>query len=90
MIPIQDVLSRIRHDPGFGSARFELAYADRFNPVLQRVALWEVTFPTDQKAVFAVTGPDGITRRIPFHRVREVYRDGRLIWHRPGQNRSGD
>jgi uncharacterized protein (UPF0248 family) len=26
----------------------------------------------------------GQHRRIPFHRVREVYRDGHIIWHRQG------
>jgi uncharacterized protein (UPF0248 family) len=24
----------------------------------------------------------GITRTIPLHRIREVYRNGKLIWHR--------
>jgi uncharacterized protein (UPF0248 family) len=91
VIPIQDLLNRIRHDPDFGSGRIELGYADRFDPVLQRVALWQVTFPENQKRVFTVKGPDGITRRIPFHRVREVYRNGRLIWRRPTpQSQSGD
>jgi uncharacterized protein (UPF0248 family) len=27
--------------------------------------------------------PDGGSHRVPFHRVREVYKDGHRIWHRP-------
>jgi len=30
-------------------------------------------------------GEDGEERFIPFHRVREVYRDGALIWQRPAR-----
>jgi uncharacterized protein (UPF0248 family) len=27
---------------------------------------------------------EGVYQRIPLHRVREVYRNGALIWQRPG------
>jgi uncharacterized protein (UPF0248 family) len=26
---------------------------------------------------------EGRIHRVPFHRVREVYKDGQRIWHRP-------
>jgi uncharacterized protein (UPF0248 family) len=33
--------------------------------------------------VFEVLDESGQARRIPFHRVREVWRDGVVIWQRP-------
>ncbi|WP_411555602.1 RNA repair domain-containing protein [Nitrosospira sp. Is2] len=27
-------------------------------------------------------GPDGAIREVPLHRIREVYKNGELIWHR--------
>ena len=32
--------------------------------------------------IFQVTDEDGELHNVPFHRVRDVYRDGKLIWHR--------
>jgi hypothetical protein len=42
-----------------------------------------VTFPEGQRRVFELTDESGQVRRIPFHRVREVYRNGRRFWRRP-------
>ena len=56
MMPVQDLLHRIRWDPQFGKGEFEIGYDDR---VAGRVV------------------------RVPFWRVREVWRDGKLIWRRP-------
>jgi uncharacterized protein (UPF0248 family) len=83
MTPIHELLARIRHDPDFGHGVFELGYLDRFDTQVQRVALGLVDFPEGEKRVFAFVDADGQKRRIPFHRIREVYRDGALIWHRP-------
>ena len=83
MIPIQELLSRIQHDPDFGSGTFEIGYADRFDPEIHRVPLEETTFPPAEKLTFVFCDASGRTRSIPFHRIREVYRDGRLIWQRP-------
>jgi uncharacterized protein (UPF0248 family) len=82
MQAIQELLARIRHDPEFGEGDFEIGYLDRFDGTIRRVAFCEVSFPTDQRRVFEALDDSGQARRIPFHRVREVYRDGRLIWRR--------
>jgi uncharacterized protein (UPF0248 family) len=50
---------------------------------VRRVALQEITFPKGQRRVLELADEGGGVRRIPFHRIREVYRDGELIWHRP-------
>ena len=48
------------------------------------VALQETTFPKSEWRVLEPVDECGVVRRIPFHRIREVYRDGELIWGRPG------
>jgi uncharacterized protein (UPF0248 family) len=83
MTPIHDLLARIHHDPEFGRGVFELGYLDRFDTQVQRIALGLVNFPEGEKKVFEFEDADGQKRRIPSHRIREVYRDGALIWHRP-------
>jgi len=83
MTPIHELLARMRHDPEFGQGVFELGYLDRFDTQVQRVALGLIDFPEGEKRVFEFVDADGLRRRIPFHRVREVCRDGALIWQRP-------
>ena len=85
MIPIQDLLHRIRWDPAFAKARIEIAYVDRVASGLQRVPLGALRFDPGEPFGFEATGPDGEERFIPFHRVREVYRDGVVIWQRAGR-----
>ena len=83
MTPIHKLLARIRHDPKFGQGAFELGYLDRFDAEVQRIALGIVDFPDGEKRVFEFEDAAGQKRRVPFHRIREVYRDGALIWRRP-------
>jgi len=79
MTPIHEVLSRIRHDREFGQARFEIGYFDRREGTVQCVAFHQITFPEGERRVFEVLDASGQARRIPFHRVREVWRDGTRI-----------
>jgi uncharacterized protein (UPF0248 family) len=81
--PIHQLLSRIRWDPRFGAGRFAIGYYDRVERAILIVPLGELHFPPGQRRVFELYDPDGALHRIPFHRVRAVYRDGRLIWRRP-------
>lgn len=82
MIPIQELLSRIRWDATFGAAEFVLAYHDRIEGRLLRVPLREVSFPPDDHFAFDVLDAEGGVHHVPYHRVREVYRNGELIWQR--------
>ena len=83
MTPIHELLSRIRWDAEFGQGRFELGFYDRRAGTIQRVAFQEIVFPADGRHAFELVDESGQPRRIPFHRVREVYRNGRIIWQRP-------
>jgi len=83
MAPIHELLNRIRWDPEFGRGRFELGYFDRVEGRVILVPFEQVIFPETDPQAFRLVDPDGGSHRVPFHRVREVYKDGHRIWHRP-------
>lgn len=82
MIPIQDLLNRIRWDPAYGAARFTIGYYDRVARCIVTVPLQDVGFQAGNHYSFTATEADGSVHQVPFHRVREVHRDGELIWKR--------
>ena len=49
-----------------------------------RRPLADLLFEPDNKDFFLLMDKDGVCQRIPLHRVREVYRNGELIWQRAG------
>ena len=51
--------------------------------VVHRVGLQEVAFSDHERRAFEIVDESGRTRKIPFHRVREVIKDGQIIWSRP-------
>lgn len=82
MIPIHELLNRIRWDAEFSKGNFELGYYDRAEDRIILVPLRHVTFPEDNPQTFEITDLEARVHRIPFHRVREVYKDSQRIWHR--------
>ena len=82
MIPIHELLNRIRRDPEFAKGNFELGYYDRTENRIILVPLKELTFPPESPQTFQLTDLEGRGHRIPFHRVREVYKDSQRVWHR--------
>jgi uncharacterized protein (UPF0248 family) len=82
MQPIQDLLHRIQWDEAFAEADFEIGYYDRVEDRIVRVPFSALNFPEDDRFAFELYDGGGEFRRVPFHRVREVYRDGRCIWRR--------
>ncbi|MBI4793972.1 MAG: DUF504 domain-containing protein [Deltaproteobacteria bacterium] len=82
MIPIQDLLNRIIWDKDFGRGDFEIGYYDRIADKIIRVPFREIQMIHGDHFSFSLYGPDGEACSIPFHRIRAVYKDGRLIWER--------
>jgi uncharacterized protein (UPF0248 family) len=82
MIPIHELLARIRWDPEFGHARFVIAYLDHERRELVRVPFERIRLPEDHRFGFEALEDDGTAHSVPYHRVREVWRDGALIWAR--------
>jgi uncharacterized protein (UPF0248 family) len=79
VIPIQKLLSRIRWDPAFGDAVFEIEYEDRVVGLV-RISLKQMT--SIDTLSFSICDELDRTITIPLHRVKNVYRNGDLIWSR--------
>ncbi len=82
MIPLHELLSRIYWDPEFGRGEFKIGYLDHRREELVYVPLYEARPVDDSHFSFEVTDEDGIVHNVPYHRVKEVWKDGALIWHR--------
>ena len=82
MLPIQKLLSRIRWDPRIGHGIFAVGYFDRAERRIVVAPFDTIHFPPDAPLMLEIRDDEGIAHRIPFHRVRRVYRDGRIIWER--------
>ena len=83
MIPIHELLHRIRWDPEFGKGAFELGYDDHVAGRLVRIPLTRLHLEPGDRFAFEAVEDDGSLHMVPFHRVRAVWRDGALIWKRP-------
>lgn len=82
MTPIHELLNRIKWDDEFGQAEFIIGYHDRFENKLIKVSLKELLFDKEDHFDFELIDDMGETHTIPLHRIRQVYRNGQLIWHR--------
>lgn len=82
MIPLHELLSRIRWDPEFGRGLFRLGYLDHARHGLVYLDLNEAQAVSDSPSCFEVTDDEGNTHSIPYHRVKEVWKNGELIWRR--------
>ena len=88
MIPIHELLNRIRWDAEFARGSFHLGYYDWAENRVILVPFDKVSFPPDSPETFQLTDAEGRTHCVPFHRVREVHRDSQRIWHRPHDDAS--
>ena len=82
MQPLEDLLHRIRWDQEFGKGRFALGYHDTVAGERRIVPFESITFAADRSGFFSIADAEGVTRHIPLHRVRTVYKDGAVIWAR--------
>ena len=82
MKPIHELLARIRWDPEFGAGQFVIGYFDRVIRAEVQVPLEHIRFEPGEGFAFEATAEDGSTHTVPYHRVRDVWRNGELIWHR--------
>jgi uncharacterized protein (UPF0248 family) len=82
MKPLHELLNRIKWDAEFGNADFVLGYFDRFSPDLIMIPLGKAGFGEDKEDSFELTNEDGKQVNIPLHRVKQLYRNGELIWSR--------
>lgn len=84
MMPIHELMNRIRWDAEFARASFTVGYYDRVKREVVRVPFARLAFDPDDHSAFVALDDEGEAHRVPYHRVREVTRDGELIWQRAG------
>jgi len=82
MTPIHELLARVRWDPEFGAAQFVIGYYDRVTRTQVKVPLERIWFEPGEGFSFETATEDGTSHTVPYHRVRNVWRNGELIWHR--------
>ena len=82
MTPIRDLLDRIRWDPEFSKSEFAVGYYDRVAKRIVKVPFRRIDFAAGEHFSFDAVEDDGSVHSVPLHRVREVWRDGKLIWRR--------
>ncbi len=82
MIPIQALLNRIRWDHDFAQGEFVIGYYDRVEDRIIKVPLRELYFDAEDHFSFQVYDDEDELHTVPFHRVKEVYKDGQMIWQR--------
>ena len=82
VIPIHELLNRIRWDEGYGDAEFVIGYYDRVQKAIVTVPLKELYFDSDDHFDFQLLDEEGISHTIPLHRIRQVFRNGELVWER--------
>jgi uncharacterized protein (UPF0248 family) len=80
--PVHKLLNRIRWDPRYRNGRFALGYFDRVERRIVSVPFETVRFPAGAPGMFEIEDDEGVLHSIPFHRVRSISRDGRIIWER--------
>lgn len=89
MLPIQDLLNRIRWDEKFGRGRFEIGYYDRKEDRIIRVPFTVIELPAGNHFSFRIAEESAEPASIPLHRIRIVWKDGMVIWERKSTDRTG-
>ena len=82
MKTVQEILNRIRWDEEFATQKFKIAYFDRLKQDLIAVDFSELQFSPDDHFCFHLVDELGATHSVPYHRVKAIYCDDALIWHR--------
>lgn len=82
MMPIHELLNRIRWDRDYGQGDFVIGYYDRIEDRIVQVPMREIFFEPDDHFAFDLIDHEGELHSIPLHRIKQVFRNGELIWYR--------
>jgi uncharacterized protein (UPF0248 family) len=89
MQTVKELLDRIRWDPAFRTGSYAIGYEDHREPRMVHVPLERLVPGAGDSFSFGIVDEAGVSRTIPYHRVREVSRDGAVIWRRPEERAAG-
>lgn len=82
MKPIHEMLNRIRWDKEYSKSEFSVGFYDRVLDKNVVVPFCELYFDENDHFSFHVLDDEGEEHTIPYHRIRQLYKDGELIWSR--------
>lgn len=82
MQPIHELLNRIHWDKDFARADFIIGFYDRVEKHIIQKSMKEVCFDKNDHYFFHFYDDEGEEHSVPLHRIKEVFRNGELIWHR--------
>lgn len=84
METILQLLNRIHWDVEFGKGVFEVGIYDRVKDAVEFQPLENLCIEKGNHFSFTIC-VDGEEVTIPFHRIREVRKNGEVIWRRTGR-----
>jgi len=82
MQPIHELLNRIQWDKDFAQADFIIGFYNRVEEHIIRKPLKELYFDKNDHYFFHFQDDEYTEHSVPLHRIKEVFRNGELIWHR--------
>jgi len=82
MQPIQELIDRIHWDPEFSQGDFEIGFLDKLEHREIRMPFDTLHFEKGDHFFFYFLDSEGVEHQVPFHRIKSVYKNGELIWHR--------
>ena len=82
MQPVQEILNRIRWDENWSNDDFKIGDYDRLEDRIILVDFKKIIFPEGDHFSFELIDQEGELHSVPYHRVKAIYRNERLIWHR--------
>lgn len=82
MVPIQDLLNKIKWDERENPEDYILLYFDRVKQKLKELKYTEIK---RIEGTFMLVDISGKEINIPLHRIRKVQKQGEIVWERPPQ-----
>ena len=79
MIPIHDLLNKLKWDKKIKADEYSLGYYDRVEDVLKEVKYNEINEIKDNLIVLTIENKEV---SIPLHRIKMVKRNGIAVWKR--------
>ncbi|HID71237.1 MAG TPA: DUF504 domain-containing protein [Thermoplasmata archaeon] len=80
--PIHLLLNEIKWNKNLKMEDYEIGYYDRVKKKIIRIRLTDVKFDRGDHFTFALKSREGKEVRIPYHRIKRVWKNGEIIWER--------